>query len=145
MKNRDFTRAIAGLALVATASLIPSAASIAHDGSHKFEKKLSENLGNKIEARVHAGMAKGAIGMEKGADKMLRGADKMEAYADRLERDSAFREAEATKQNKWNEGNLTADELLEQAPEFRRGAAEMREGAAKMRRAAEKMRRRDMN
>lgn len=145
MENRNFTPAIAGLALVATASLIPLAASKAHDGNHRFDKKLSENLGNKIEARVHAGMAKGAIGMEKGADKMLRGADKMEAYADRLESDVGFREAEAAKQNKWHEGRMTADELLKQAPEFRRGAAEMREGAAEMRKAADEMRRGDTN
>lgn len=145
MKNRNFARAIAGLVLVASVSIIPLAASKAHDGSHKFDKKWNKDLAKKIEARVQAGMAKGAIGMEKGADKMLRGADKMEAYADRLERDPAFREAEAAKQNKWNEGSMTADELLKQVPEFRRGADEMREGAAEMRKAAEKMRRGDTN
>ncbi len=126
MTNAKFTGAIAGLALVAMTSIIPLAASKAHDGVHKFDKKWGENLAKKIEAKVAAGMAKGAIGMEKGAEKMLRGADKMEAYADRLESDAAFREAEAAKRNKWNEGNMTADELLAQAPEFHRGAAEMR-------------------
>ncbi|MEL6875416.1 MAG: hypothetical protein AAGM33_08035, partial [Pseudomonadota bacterium] len=121
--------AVAGLA----ASLLPLAAGQAHDGKHKFDKEWSENLAKEIHAKVHAGLAKGAVGMEKGADKMLRGADKMEAYAERLENDPEFREQEAAKQNKWREADLSADDMLEKAEEMRRGAEEMRRGAEEMR------------
>lgn len=138
-KNR-YIEAGAILGLVA-ATAVPFAAGQAHDRAHKFDKKWSENLTQRIEAKVRAGLVKGAIGMEKGAEKMLKGADKMEAYADRLERDPAFREKEAARRSEWHDGSLTADELLEKASDFRRGADDMRKGAAEMRKAAEEMRR----
>lgn len=128
--------AVAGLA----ASLLPLAAGQAHDGKHKFDREWGENLSKEIQAKVHAGLAKGAVGMEKGADKMLRGADKMEAYADRLENDPEFRAQEAAKQNKWNDEELSAEDMLEKAEGMRRGAEGMRKGAEEMRRAAEEMR-----
>ena len=140
MKKDCFVEGLAVLGLVAAAT-IPFAASQAHDGEHKFSKKWSEDLAEKIEIKVREGMKKGAVGMEKGADKMLKGADKMDAYADRLERDPEFRAQEAAKQNKWNDKKLTADDLLDKVSDLRRGAEEMREGAAEMRKAAEKMRR----
>ncbi len=142
MKNDRFFEGLAVLGLVAAAT-IPFAASQAHDGEHKFSKKWSKDLAERIEIKVREGMKKGAVGMEKGADKMLKGADKMEAYAGRLERDPEFRAAEAEKQNKWNDKRLTADGMLKKASEMRRGAEEMREGAAEMREAAEKMRQGD--
>lgn len=138
-----FDRLIESLAVLGlmAATTIPFASSSAHDGKHKFDQKWSEDLSERIEASVRKGLAKGAAGMERGAEKMLRGADKMEAYANRLERDPAFREGEAAKRSKWNEGHLTADELLEKASDFRRAADDMREGAAEMRKAADEMRR----
>jgi len=143
MFNNRYAAAVAVLSLTAGVSLYPLAAVQAHDGHHKMGKEWGEKLAKEITAKVHAGMAKGAIGMEKGADKMLRGADKMDAYADRLERDPEFRRNEAAKQSKWNDGAMTSQELYEKIPEFRRGANEMREGAVKMREGAEKMRRGD--
>jgi len=143
MINKKMSRLMAGLALAASAALVPMMAGQAHDGTHKFDEKWGEDLAKMIEARVSHGLAKGAAGMEKGADKMLKGADKMEAYANRLEKDPEFRAREAAKQKKWGNGHMSADQLLEKASEFRRAAEEMREGAAEMREAAEDMRRGD--
>lgn len=139
--NRDrLIEGVAIFALIATAT-IPFAAGQAHDGKHKFDKQWSADFAQKIEAKVKAGLTKGAIGMDKGAEKMLRGADKMDAYADRLQRDPEFREKESARRNDWSDGQLTADQLLEKVPEFRRGAEGMRKGAAEMRKSADEMRR----
>lgn len=143
MINKKMSQLMAGLALAASAAVVPLTASQAHDGTHKFDEKWGEDLAKMIEAKVSHGLAKGAAGIEKGADKMLQGADKMEAYAARLENDPEFRAREAAKPNKWGNGNMSADQLLEKASEFRHAAEEMREGAADMREAAEEMRRGD--
>lgn len=127
----------------AAALILPAMASHAHDTRTHRDKECSETLARDIKIQVKAGMAKAAVGMEKGAEEMLRGADRMEAYADRLERDSAFREREVARQNGWRDGKVTAQQLLESAPEMRAGAGKMREGAEKMRAGAVKMRRGD--
>ena len=113
----------------AAALILPAMASHAHDTRIHHDREWSETLARDIKIQV------------KGAEEMLRGADKMEAYADRLERDAVFREREAARQNGWRDGKVTAEQLLESAPEMRAGAGKMRKGAEKMRAGAEKMRR----
>ena len=125
----------------AAALILPAMASHAHDTSIHHDREWSETLARDIKIQVKAGMAEAAVGMENGAEEMLRGADKMEAYADRLERDAVFREREAARQNGWRDGKVTAEQLLESAPEMRAGAGKIRKGAEKMRAGAEKMRR----